>query len=139
MARVITRQEMQEALGVSRLIEVSQGETYTRAHIPGAIQLSLDAAMDWVTLERVPRDQTLVLYGESSRDSQPHRLAALLEALGYDHVLIYDEGKDNWILSNLPFESNDADPTVHYDTAGLEPFPQAASSPPPSSSPSRMT
>lgn len=88
-----------------QIVEVSTGETYLRGHLPGAIQLSLPEICNEPDKHIPNRKNPVVLYGLSKDSQEPVRAANFLDAIGYEFVLLYPEGKDKWMASGLPIES----------------------------------
>lgn len=105
----IEREEVQQLLHTHDdlvVLEVLGSDHYERGHLPGA----LNAAVDELFEERVERlvpelDRTVVVYAADHADLAAARVAAVrLEALGFEHVYIYEGGKADWRAAGLPLE-----------------------------------
>lgn len=88
------------------LIEVSSGETFTRSHLPGAIQMNL-SEITWDFQDRFPdRDCEIILYGITAQSFDSQQAANLMRVLGYKKVSVYHEGKDDWMEAGYPLDSD---------------------------------
>jgi rhodanese-related sulfurtransferase len=105
----ISRDELTEKIARHdkfRLVEVLPEQEYHQAHLPGAINLPPDQIARLAFKRLRDRDAEIVLYSDGS-DSHPSESAAReLAERGYTHVRDYAEGKQDWIDSGLPVESD---------------------------------
>ena len=85
------------------LIEALGGPYFADAHLPGAINIP-PALVDRLVDEAVPdRATSIVVYcSRSSRSSQI--VARRLLELGYPHVRVYPDGKEDWVEHGLPVD-----------------------------------
>lgn len=83
---------------------------YEYRHIPGAVNLPIDAPRDSILSfsRQYPRDQLLVIYCESSDCRYSIRMAGMLSFVGFERVLIFRGGLAAWEAQNFPVESDDA-------------------------------
>jgi len=105
----ISRDELTEKIARHdkfRLVEVLPEEDYHKAHLPGAINLPPDqvSRLAWKRLR--DRDAEIVLYSDASSSHPSEDAARELTEKGYTHVRDYAEGKEDWIDSGLPIESD---------------------------------
>jgi rhodanese-related sulfurtransferase len=105
----ISRDELTEKIAKHdkfRLVEVLPEEDYHKAHLPGAINLPPDqvSRLAWKRLKN--RDAEIVLYSDGSPSHPSEDAARELAEKGYTHVRDYAEGKEDWIDSGLPIESD---------------------------------
>lgn len=86
------------------LVETLPREAYEEAHLPGAVNL---------TPEKIPHDvenllpdksRTIIVYCEKPPCEESERAAGALEELGYEKILHYAGGKQEWIDAGLPVE-----------------------------------
>lgn len=106
MTTPISRQDLQAKLegGDPPLIVEALGSAYfADAHLPGAINIPPDQ-VDRLAPRLLPElDAEIVVYCSAMcRNSEA--TARRLEELGYRHVLVYREGKEDWIEHALPVE-----------------------------------
>lgn len=105
----ITRDELTEKIARHdkvRLVEVMPESEYHQAHLPGAINLPPEQVARLAFKRLRDREAEIVLYSDGS-DSHPSEEAAReLVERGYTHVRDYAEGKQDWIDSGLPIESD---------------------------------
>lgn len=105
----ISRDELTEKIARHdkfRLVEILPEEAYHQAHLPGAINLPPDQVARLALKRLRDKDAEIVLYSDGA-DSHPSEDAAReLAERGYTHVRDYAAGKQDWIDSGLPFESD---------------------------------
>jgi rhodanese-related sulfurtransferase len=105
----ISRDELTEKIARHdkfRLVEVMPEEEYHRAHLPGAINLPPDQVGRLAFKRLRDRDAEIVLYSDGSESHPSEGAARELAERGYTHVRDYAEGKQDWIDSGLPVESD---------------------------------
>jgi rhodanese-related sulfurtransferase len=105
----ISRDELTEKIARHdkfRLVEVLPEKDYHKAHLPGAINLPPDqiSRLAWKRLRN--KDAEIVLYSDGSTPHPSEDAARELAEKGYTHVRDYAEGKEDWIDSGLPIESD---------------------------------
>ncbi len=105
----ISRDELTEKIARRdkfRLVEVLPEEDYHEAHLPGAINLPPDQVSRLALKRLRDRDAEIVLYSDGSTSHPSEGAARELTERGYSHVRDYAEGKQDWIDSGLPVESD---------------------------------
>ena len=106
MTTTISRQELQAKLASSEppvLVEALGSAYFADAHLPGAINIPPDQ-VDRLAPRLLPDlDAEIVVYCSGMcRNSEA--AARRLEELGYQRVLLYPDGKEDWIEHALPVE-----------------------------------
>lgn len=105
----ISRDELTEKIAKHdkfRLVEVTPEQEYHKAHLPGAINLPPDQ-VERLALKRLrDKDADIVLYSDGSPSHPSEEAARELTERGYTHVRDYAEGKQDWIDTGLPIESD---------------------------------
>lgn len=107
MVRKITRDEVKKKIdaGAATVVEALPAEYYTKAHLPGALNLPHDA-VDKLAPGLLPDKQAEVIVYCANTPCPNSRIAAeRLVELGYAQVHEYEEGKDDWIEAGLPTET----------------------------------
>jgi len=89
-----------------RLVEVLPEAQYHEAHLPGAINMPPDQVTRLASKRLKDRDAEIVVYSDSSAPEAAESAAKELAEIGYTHVLDYVEGKQDWIDSGLPVETD---------------------------------
>jgi rhodanese-related sulfurtransferase len=105
----ISRDELTEKIARHdkfRLVEVLPEEDYHQAHLPGAVNLPPDQVARLALKRLRNRDAEIVLYSDGSGSHPSEEAARELAERGYTHVRDYAEGKQYWIDSGLPVESD---------------------------------
>jgi rhodanese-related sulfurtransferase len=105
----ISRDELTEKIARHdhfRLVEVSPEEDYHRAHLPGAINLPPDQVARLALKRLRDKDAEIVLYSDGSPSHPSEEAARELSERGYTHVRDYAEGKQDWIDTGLPVETD---------------------------------
>ncbi len=105
----ISRQDLQTKLASSEppaLVEALGSAYYDDAHLPGAVNIPPDD-VDRLAPHLLPDlDAEIVVYCSGTcRNSEA--TARRLEELGYRRVLVYPQGKEDWIEHSLPVERAD--------------------------------
>ena len=106
MTTTISRQELQAKLASSEppvLVEALGSAYFADAHLPGAINIPPDQ-VDRLAPRLLPDlDAEIVVYCSGMcRNSEA--ASRRLEELGYRRVLLYPDGKEDWIEHALPVE-----------------------------------
>jgi len=109
--RTISREELKRKLdrGEGVILVEALGPAYYRdAHLPGAINIP-HTQVDELAPRLLP-DKTaqVVVYCSNRACQNSPQAARRLEALGYENVYDYEEGKQDWIEAGLPTESEAA-------------------------------
>jgi len=105
----ISRDELTEKIARHdhfRLVEVSAEAEYHRAHLPGAINLPPSQVARLASKRLRDRNAEIVLYCDGSESDPAEEAARELAERGYTHVREYAEGKQDWIDTGLPIESD---------------------------------
>jgi rhodanese-related sulfurtransferase len=105
----ISRDELTEKIARHdkfRLVEVSPEEDYHQAHLPGAINLPPDQVSRLALKRLRDRNAEIVLYSDGSTSHPSEEAARELTERGYTHVRDYAAGKQDWIDTGLPVESD---------------------------------
>lgn len=89
-----------------RLVEISPEADYHRAHLPGAINLPLNQVARLALKRLRDRNAEIVLYCDGSESEPAEEAARELSERGYTNVREYAEGKQDWIDTGLPIESD---------------------------------
>jgi len=105
----ISRDELTEKIARHdhfRLVEVLPEEDYHKAHLPGAINLPPDQVARLALKRLRDRNAEIVLYSDGSPSHPSEEAARELTERGYTNVRDYAEGKQDWIDTGLPVESD---------------------------------
>jgi rhodanese-related sulfurtransferase len=105
----ISRDELTEKIARRdhfRLVEVLPEEEYHKAHLPGAINLPPDQVSRLASKRLRDRSAEIVLYSDGSTSRPSEDAARELTERGYTNVRDYAEGKQDWIDTGLPVESD---------------------------------
>ncbi len=109
--RTISREELKGKLDRGEgvvVVETLGPAYYEDAHLPGAINIP-HTEVDELAPKLLPDKAAQVVVYCSYRACQNSPQAARrLEALGYEDVYDYEEGKQDWIEAGLPTESRAA-------------------------------
>ncbi|HSB12374.1 MAG TPA: rhodanese-like domain-containing protein [Blastocatellia bacterium] len=109
MVGTISRDELTEKIARHdnfRLVEVLPEAEYHEAHLPGAINLPPEQVTRLAPKRLRDRDAEIVVYTDSSASKAAESAAKELAEIGYTHVRDYVEGKEDWINSGLPVETD---------------------------------
>ena len=105
----ISRDELTEKIARRdhfRLVEVLPEEEFHQAHLPGAINLPPDQVSRLASKRLRDRNAEIVLYSDGSTSHPSEDAARELTERGYTNVRDYAEGKQDWIDTGLPVESD---------------------------------
>ena len=106
MTPIISRQDLQAKLASGKppqLVEALGSGYFADAHLPGAINIPPDQVDRLAPRLLLDLDAEIVVYCSSTcRNSEA--AAHRLEDLGYRRVLLYRDGKEDWIEHALPVE-----------------------------------
>ena len=112
--REITREELKAKLDRGEevvLVETLGPKYYGDAHLPGAINVP-HTEVDELAPKMLPdKSAQVVVYCSNRACQNSPQAARRLEALGYENVYDYEEGKQDWIEAGLPTESGTAKAT----------------------------
>ena len=108
MINGITREELRAKLdrGESVVIVEALGPKYYEdAHLPGAINIP-HTEVDELAPELLPdRSAQIVVYCSNRACQNSPWAARRLDAMDYENVYDYEDGKQDWIEAGLPTES----------------------------------
>lgn len=90
------------------VIETLPEEAFAKEHIPGAVNVPVDAKdFDEQINEVVPNKRAhVVVYCANTQCNASPRAAQRLEALGYEHVYDYEAGKKDWKKAGFQIEAS---------------------------------
>lgn len=115
MIREITREELRAKLDGGEevvIVETLGPKYYEEAHLPGAINIP-HAEVDTLAPKLLPdKSAQIVVYCSNRACQNSPQAARRLNALGYENVYDYEEGKQDWIEAGLPTESGAARATA---------------------------
>ena len=107
----ITREELRAKLDGGEdviIVEALPQKYYEDAHLPGAINIP-HTEVDRLAPRLLPdRSAQIVVYCSNRACQNSPQAARRLDALGYENVYDYEEGKQDWIEAGLPTESGAA-------------------------------
>ena len=101
------RDEVRSALdaGTAAVGDALRAAPYNRRHIPGALNLVIDA-VDQQAAHLLPdRAATIVTYSTDAACGCGEALAARLEQIGYLDVRVYRDGIEDWVRAGLRVEA----------------------------------
>jgi rhodanese-related sulfurtransferase len=88
------------------LVEVLARDRYEQFHLPGAINVPLDASFEQSIQEAVPeKNAKVVVYSLDETCQASSQAARRLERLGYKRVYDYAAGKVDWRDAEMPVEA----------------------------------
>ena len=86
------------------IIDARTAHEYAEGHIPGALNVPYDEFVDYYAdlIDRVPMDATVIAYCKSVTCDLSDLLAQELKLAGYERVLLYRGGWDEWTEAGFP-------------------------------------
>ncbi|MHC4562901.1 MAG: rhodanese-like domain-containing protein [Planctomycetota bacterium] len=106
--KALTRDELKGLLESSEppvVLDVLPSEYYEESHLPGALHAPLDEHFAQHVQQIAPdHRRPLVVYCMNRQCTASLHAAETLDALGYEHVLEYEDGKTDWQEAGLPLE-----------------------------------
>lgn len=87
------------------LVEVLPASHYEEAHLPGAINIPLDAVDELAASLLLDEHAAIVVYCSNGSCQNSTLAAERLTELGYLNVYDYEAGKQDWVDAGLPTES----------------------------------
>ena len=109
--RTISREELKGKLDRGEgvvVVETLGPAYYEDAHLPGAINIPHTEVDDLAPSLLPDKAAQVVVYCSNKACQNSPQAARRLEALGYEDVYDYEEGKQGWIEAGLPTESEAA-------------------------------
>lgn len=108
MMHTIDRETLKQWLDEKRditLVEVLSPERFEEFHLPGAINVPLDANFEAHMQEHFPdRFQPIVVYCYDHECSASPKAAEAMDRLGYEKIYDYEAGKVDWKAAGFPVE-----------------------------------
>ncbi len=84
-------------------VDVRRSTQYNLAHIPGAINLDVNSALNEQSLsEHATKEQIVVFYCSDAGCDRSVRASAMAVSWGYENVVYYADGWSAWIASDYP-------------------------------------
>ena len=107
MPTSIDRHELQRlrAEEQAQLVEVLPADEYADEHLPGAINIALNA-LDHATTGRLDRARPVIVYCYDEQCDMSPRAAWRLESIGFEQVYDYSAGKADWGSFGLPLDGD---------------------------------
>lgn len=105
--RGITRNELKEKIERDDdfvLVDALSQHHYERSHLPGAVNLPLEF-VDEAEKVLPDKDAEIVVYCMNVACGTSKEEVRELKEMGYENVLHYPGGKQDWLKANLPVES----------------------------------
>ncbi len=102
MARMRTIMET----GTAIVIDARVAEEFAKGHLPGALNIPIYDFVEYYSHldERVPMDAMVIVYCQSVTCDESGNLAQELRLMGYERVVVYRGGWDEWSEAGLPVE-----------------------------------
>ncbi len=107
----ITRGELKAKLDRGEqvvLVETLGPRYYEDAHLPGAINIPHTEVHELAPEMLLDKSAEIVVYCSNRACQNSPQAARRLDALGYENVYDYEEGKQDWVEAGLPTESGAA-------------------------------
>ncbi|WP_034271996.1 rhodanese-like domain-containing protein [Haloechinothrix halophila] len=107
MTELISRVDLKARIeaGTVTVVDALGGAYYEQQHLPGAVPL-LENDVESQAAELLPdKEATIVVYCSNPACGNSQAVATKLEQLGYQRVLKYREGIQDWVEAGLPVES----------------------------------
>lgn len=97
------------ASGAVVLIDARSEGEYAEGHLPGAMNVPYDSFVDYAgELEsNVLLDQPVIIYCRSVTCDLSDQLAQEMRLMGYERVVLYKGGWDEWTAAGLPTEGGE--------------------------------
>ncbi len=111
MATTITREELKAKLDRGDdlvVVEALPAKHYEEAHLPGALNMPHDRVDELASTLLPEKAREVVVYCSNRACQNSPQAARRLDALGYQSVYDYEEGKQDWIEAGLPTETGAA-------------------------------
>lgn len=84
------------------LVEVLAEENYDTGHIPMAINIPVDKLAEMAPVQLPDKKQLIVVYCSDFLCTASTGAARFLQSMGYENVVDYKGGKDDWKKAGLP-------------------------------------
>ena len=99
--------------GRAKFIDNRTEEEYLAGHIKNAINIPAHSSMDELVrfAEESSPDRILITYCDGLECSDSKRMAAIFMQIGFENVLIFFSGWDEWEKNNYPIEKGQGNDT----------------------------
>jgi rhodanese-related sulfurtransferase len=107
MTAVITRVELQNRMASGNppvLLEALPSRYFLEGHLPGARHMPHDDVKTLAPALVADKTSEIVVYCASQTCRNSHVAAQALRIMGYEHVLVYEGGKKDWVEAGLQLE-----------------------------------
>jgi len=105
----VSKEQLQELMktGMTYLIDARAEEEFAKGHIPEAINVPYDKFIDFyqALTDYVPRDASVIVYCTSVTCDLGDKLMIEMKLDGYEDVVLFRGGWEEWEESDLPFET----------------------------------
>ena len=78
---------------------------FNDAHLPDAIRIDHTEIMKKAPKMLRDKSRKTIVYCASRECENSSKAARIMEQLGYENILVYKEGKEDWIGAGLTLES----------------------------------
>lgn len=103
----ISREELKSRMDQGEgimLLEALPERYYATGHLPGARLFPHDQVESLASRMLTDKNATIIVYCAGATCKNSHIAAETLERLGYENVLVYVGGKQDWKVAGLPLE-----------------------------------
>ena len=90
--------------GTAIIIDARGEGEFAEGHLPGALNIPTDNFYDYDVDGLVPIDASVIVYCRSVTCDLSDRLAQELRLMGYQNVVVYRGGWDEWSEAGFPLE-----------------------------------
>jgi rhodanese-related sulfurtransferase len=107
MVSTVTRDELKEKIirgDKFYLVEIESGEHEGRLHIPGALRLRLDEIEEEARQVLLNRRAELLFFCQQEDFDCAAEAARKFASIGYESLLHYSKGVEDWKLAGYPVE-----------------------------------
>lgn len=104
----IDREQVRQIMDedAATLVEVLDSPYFKKFHLPGAINVPLSGDFEADIQSAVPdKHKPVIVYCQDANCDASPKAARQMEALGYDRVYDYEDGKQDWKDAGMPTES----------------------------------
>jgi rhodanese-related sulfurtransferase len=104
----ISREELRQAIARSEviLVDARSPEKFEKSHLPAALNMPAGRAAELAPNLLPDKNASLVTYCVNFTWRLSEQLARELQALGYNNVRNYEEGRQDWLQAGLPLEGS---------------------------------